>query len=136
MNKSVKTFVKLRARGCCEYCLSQTDFSPDPFSVEHIIPKSKGGLDIAENLAWACMGCNGMKYNAVECADPVSGAITPIYNPRNDEWRKHFKWSNDFSLLLGLTPVGRGTIEKLQINRTGVVNLRILLHGAGLHPPF
>ena len=38
-----KEQVVQRAEGCCEYCQSQEDFSPDSFSVEHIIPKSEGG---------------------------------------------------------------------------------------------
>jgi HNH endonuclease len=38
-----KEFITQRAQGCCEYCWSQLKFSPDPFSVEHIIPLSKGG---------------------------------------------------------------------------------------------
>jgi len=44
---------------CCEYCLSQVAYSPDPFSVDHIVPRVKGGSDGWDNLAFACMGCNG-----------------------------------------------------------------------------
>jgi 5-methylcytosine-specific restriction endonuclease McrA len=45
-----------RAHGCCEYCLSQANYSPDPFSVEHITPRSRGGDDDLENLALSCLG--------------------------------------------------------------------------------
>jgi hypothetical protein len=31
-----------RSRGSCEYCRSQVSFSPDPFSIEHALPKAKG----------------------------------------------------------------------------------------------
>jgi hypothetical protein len=37
-----KEAIARRAAGCCEYCQSQARFSPDPFSIEHIIPRSKG----------------------------------------------------------------------------------------------
>ena len=46
-----KEFITQRARGCCEYCCSQLKFSPDPFSIEHIIPMSKGGTYDLDNLA-------------------------------------------------------------------------------------
>ncbi len=40
----------------CEYCGSKEDLSWD-----HIIPKSKGGLDVAENHLLACRRCNSSK---------------------------------------------------------------------------
>lgn len=44
-------------------------------------------------------------------------------------------WSDDFTLIIGLTPTGRATIETLFLNREGVVNLRQLLYAIGKHPP-
>jgi len=38
-------------------------------------------------------------------------------------------------LMVGTTPTGRATIEALQLNRGGVVNLRRLLYAVGEHPP-
>jgi 5-methylcytosine-specific restriction endonuclease McrA len=49
---ALKNQVKHRAKGCCEYCWSQHEFSPDSFVIEHIIPSSKGGTSVAENLAY------------------------------------------------------------------------------------
>ncbi|WP_322744466.1 MULTISPECIES: HNH endonuclease signature motif containing protein [unclassified Coleofasciculus] len=68
-----KEAIARRAGGCCEYCRSQARFSPDPFSIEHIIPRSKNGTDEDDNLALACQGCNNRKYTHVEARDPVSG---------------------------------------------------------------
>ncbi len=48
---------------------------------------------------------------------------------------RHFAWSADFSLIIGLTPTGRATVEALQLNREGVVNLRRALYALGEHPP-
>lgn len=62
-----------RAKGCCEYCLSQLRFSMQSFSIEHIIiPADKGGKTEPENLALSCQGCNNHKYNKTEGYDPVS----------------------------------------------------------------
>jgi 5-methylcytosine-specific restriction endonuclease McrA len=124
-----------RAQGCCEYCLSQEQYSPDSFAVEHIIPLSKGGANTLENLAFVCQGCNNRKYTNTEAVDPVTQAIVPLYHPRQHNWDDHFAWSDDYSLILGLTPIGRATVEKLQLNRAGLVNLRRILAEAGEHPP-
>ena len=78
--------VTRRARGCCEYCLSQELYSPDPFSVEHVIPLAKGGTHDLENLAWSCQGCNSRKYVTIEALDQVNGQTVPLYHPRRDRW--------------------------------------------------
>jgi 5-methylcytosine-specific restriction endonuclease McrA len=54
MKKEHKQFVEDRAQACCEYCLCQAAFSPDPFVVEHIIPISRDGKDELSNLALSC----------------------------------------------------------------------------------
>ena len=125
-----------RSRGCCEYCLSQLRFSPDPFSVEHIIPVAHGGGSDLDNLALACQGCNSYKYTSVDAVDPASGLRVPLFHPRRDEWRRHFRWSDDDSLVIGVTPTGRATVAKLRLNRAGVVNLRTVLRGIDEHPPY
>ncbi len=126
--------VEARAHGCCEYCQSQNRFSPDPFSVEHIIPISKNGATESTNLAYACQGCNNHKYNHTQGIDPLTGKLEALFHPRQQIWEVHFIWNEDFTLLIGLTPTGRATIEKLRMNRIGVVNLRKVLHALGEHP--
>lgn len=124
-----------RAHYCCEYCISQLRFCPDPINAEHIVPIAKGGRTTIDNLAGACFGCNGKKGDKVDGLDPVSGHIVSLYHPRKDRWEQHFRWSEDFLHLIGLTPIGRATIETLDLNRTGVVNLRLVLRNQNLHPP-
>lgn len=58
-----------------------------------------------------------------------------LYHPRQHVWFDHFVWSTDYTLILGITPVGRATVEKLQLNRDGLVNLRAILAPLKLHPP-
>ncbi|HEY9708139.1 MAG TPA: HNH endonuclease [Oculatellaceae cyanobacterium] len=130
-----KKAVAERANGCCEYCRSQVRFAIQPFSIEHIIPRSAGGETVLDNLALSCQGCNNHKYNKTEGRDPVSGDTVPLYHPRKQRWSNHFAWNDDFTLIIGLTPTGRSTVEALQLNREGVVNLRRVLYAMGEHPP-
>jgi len=130
-----RQFIAERARGRCEYCRSPVDFATQSFSVEHICPISRGGETSRNNLALACPGRNGHKYTKIEATDPADGAIFPLYNPRTQSWREHFNWNEDFTRLIGLTPTGRVTVNALQMNRLGVMNMRRVLFASGLHPP-
>jgi hypothetical protein len=130
----LRRFVEQRAKGCCEYCHSQEKYSAQSFSIEHIIPRQIGGETIAENLALSCQGCNNHKATKTEATDPASGMIVPLFHPRQHQWSEHFNWSADYTLVLGLTPIGRATIEAIKLNRLGVVNLRRVLYKVGEHP--
>jgi len=124
-----------RASHCCEYRRCQAKFAIQSFSVEHIIPRSCGGETYIGNLALACQGCNGHKYTKAQGYDVVSGKQVGLYHPRRQRWIDHFEWNDDFTLIIGLTPTGRATVEALQLNREGVVNLRQVLYAMGKHPP-
>ncbi len=124
-----------RADGYCEYCLSRADFSPSPFAAEHILPRHGGGTNRLDNLALSCQACNNHKFTAIEAVDPGSGQVVPLYHPRHDKWNEHFAWSEDFLTIVGLTPTGRATVSRLQVNRASVINLRRVLKMDGKHPP-
>lgn len=124
-----------RAKGCCEYCLSQLQFTNHSFSIEHIIPKSQGGESNLDNLALSCQSCNNHKYTKTEGVDPLSGRIIPLYHPRHHQWQAHFAWNDDCTLIIGLTPTGRATVETVHLNEFGLINLRRILYDAGKHPP-
>lgn len=132
--KEQRTIVE-RAKGCCEYCQSQMQYAAQPFVFEHITPISQGGQSTLGNLALACGGCNGHKYNKTEASDPVDGSVVPLYNPRQHHWVDHFAWDEDYTLVIGLTAMGRATVETLKLNRPGVINMRKLLITVGKHPP-
>ena len=104
----LKKLVASWANGNCEYCRSQSRFAMQPFSVEHIIPRSRGGKTTADNLALSCQGCNNCKYNKTKAIDPVSGELAALYHPRQEQWEEHFIWNDDFSIIIGITPTGRG----------------------------
>jgi hypothetical protein len=134
-SNELKRIVSERAGGVCEYCYSQAAFSSQPFFVEHIFPAIKGGATVAENLAFACQGCNNHKYTNTESRDAVTRAIVSLFHPRKQNWNEHFAWNDDFSLIIGITPTGRATVDALQLNREGCVNLRGALYAVGKHPP-
>lgn len=131
----LRRLVADRAEHCCEYCRSQARYSSDPLTVDHIKPRILDGPTIADNLALACSGCNQHKGRRVSAPDPVTNTFVPLFHPRVNVWDEHFAWSDDFTLILGLTPTGRATIGALQLNRRGLVNIRRVLRAIGEHPP-
>ena len=128
-----KTFE--RAKRCCEYCLAPENFSNAPLEVEHILPESKGGKTALNNLALACGGCNKNKSDKTKALDPKTKKLVSLFHPRRQLWSKHFEWQNDFTIIVGLTPTGRATVEALKMNRRELVNLRWALRQVGKHPP-
>ncbi len=129
-----KRIVAERAHGCCEYCRSQARYATQSFSTEHIEPPGAGGKTELDNLAFACQGCNGHKYNKTKAIDPVTKKLVPLFHPRRQKWNEHFQWSEDFTLIMGITPTGRATIAALKLNRESLANLRGTLFLTGKHP--
>ncbi|HRI61320.1 MAG TPA: HNH endonuclease [Saprospiraceae bacterium] len=131
---SIRRLVFQRAQGCCEYCKSQADFATQSFSIEHIFPIAKDGSNDPDNLALACQGCNAHKSAKIEATDPLTQQPVPIFHPRQHSWRDHFDWDETFTQVVGLTPVGRATVEELHLNRPQLVRLRMALFLLGEHP--
>jgi hypothetical protein len=119
----------------CGYCLSSETVTGIPLEVEHLVPASIGGPTERENLWLACHRCNKFKGNRTEASDPVTREVVPLFNPRIQTWHEHFQWSLDGSLVMGLTPPGRATVEALQMNNEYVVGARRFWVFAGWHPP-
>ncbi|PYP82903.1 MAG: HNH endonuclease [Blastocatellia bacterium AA13] len=130
----LRRLVVERARNRCEYCRYLGLYSPQSLSIDHIVPRRAGGATLEHNLALSCQGCNGHKAARTSATDPVSGSTVPLFNPRQERWRDHFTWSEDFLEIAGLTPIGRATVETLQLNRDGLVNTRAVLYAVGRHP--
>jgi hypothetical protein len=91
-------------------------------------------LTTADNLALSC-GCNGYKGQRSGARDPQTGRVVRLFNPRRQQWSRHFAWSPDFLLILGRTATGRATVQALRLNRPELLNLRRVLHPLGEHPP-
>jgi hypothetical protein len=133
--KSIRAAVFRRANGCCEYCCSQSRFATESFSIDHVLSRSRGGTSSAANLALSCQGCNNHRYNKTSGFDPLTNREARLFNPRRHRWGDHFTWSEDYTMIVGITPSGRATVYELQLNRPGVVELRRVLLAVGEHPP-
>lgn len=55
--KILRDFVLRRDNYTCVYCGTKQG----PFEADHIMPRSRGGLDIDTNLVCACRACNRSK---------------------------------------------------------------------------
>jgi 5-methylcytosine-specific restriction endonuclease McrA len=64
-------------------------------SFDHLLPISKGGKTIFENVCLACRSCNEFKSDITEAIDPLTGKTSQIFNPRQQAWSEHFTWSED-----------------------------------------
>lgn len=124
-----------RAKGFCEYCRTNSAFSQDPFDIEHISPVSDEGTTSLSNLALACHGCNLYKTTKTAGYDDLSGESVRLFNPRIDVWKEHFAWTKNFTVIIGLTPIGRVSVSQLRMNREGLINQRKIFHLFGIHPP-
>ena len=124
-----------RAFNRCKYCLAWMYNAIHTFHIEPIDPFYQSHDNSLDNLALSCGGCNSAKSIKTTGIDPVTQATVSLYNPRTLEWTIHFKWSNDYLQVIGVTPIGRATVDTLRLNRIGLINLRRLTLLAGEHPP-
>ena len=66
----------------CEYCKSSSRLTGTPLVMEHILPRSLGGLDHRENLAASCYRCNEFKGAKTHAVDPATKQLVELFNPR------------------------------------------------------
>lgn len=112
------------ARDRCGYCLSSQRYVMSKLEIEHLIPRALGGLDDESNLWLSCGLCNRYKGSQTTGVDPVEGARVSLFNPRTQVWNEHFRWSPDGTLILGLTPIGRATVDTLRLNNDLAAEVR------------
>ncbi|MDW8328004.1 MAG: HNH endonuclease signature motif containing protein [Anaerolineales bacterium] len=134
-SRELRDAVRRRARGRCEYCHAEESWQYVEFTMEHVTPVSAGGQTTYENLALACFACNRRKWDRLEGFDPLTQTTTRLFNPRLDNWNDHFAWSEDALRVIGRTPVGRATVEALELNRERVQQIRAADVAVGRHPP-
>lgn len=88
-----------RDRHSCQYC----NYKGEQLTLDHVIPKSRGGKDSWDNLATACVRCNIKKGNRTpkEANMPLARQPRKPYSSlhfeivkctkgdKNHEWRKY-----------------------------------------------
>ena len=125
--------VRRRARYRCEYCRLPQSAAQFRHQVDHIVAEQHEGDDEPSNLALACVHCNRHKGPNLTGLDPANRELTRLYNPRRDRWREHFAWQG--VVLIGLTAVGRTTVQVLAMNDREMVEARETLIAEGRFPP-
>lgn len=150
-NRRVREAVRLRAGDACEYCLLPTVAQ---FQIEHIIPPAlwpdyaggqlagvpwqpgRRGPNHIANYAWACEFCNQSKRQRVSRR---GGRETHrLFDPRRDRWPEHFAFLHQYLFILGVTDIGRATVETLGFNDAGLEGPVGTRHEAiltGRYPP-
>lgn len=119
MDARLRQAVRRRALFRCEYCQFPERLAELRFQLDHIIPEQHGGPTVSSNLAWSCLRCNKHKGPNLSGLDSETRQIVRLFNPRADDWHKHFAWEGPN--LRGLTPTGRVTVLVLRINRPDAV---------------
>lgn len=132
MDADLERQVRARARNRCEYCGFPESFSELRFVLDHVIARQHGGPTTLENLALSCVFCNAHKGPNLAGIDPVTGAMTPLFNPRRDLWADHFLWHG--ARIVGRTAVGRSTIQVLAMNDPLQLSMRRALIAEGVLP--
>lgn len=77
----------IRDRFCCQYCGNLFPYSE--LTIDHVIPKCKGGRLTWENSVTACKKCNWSKGDQI---------IKPINIPRRPDWHKINAASKNYML--------------------------------------
>jgi len=85
VSETLHSFVERRARGGCEYCRLPQASRIFQFPVDHVIAIKHGGETTVSNLALACLSCNLHKGSDIASIDPMTGKLTPLYNPRKQK---------------------------------------------------
>src|SRR6187549_2824981 len=93
IHKALRERVATQAGHRCGYCRTSTFLAATDFELDHIIPESFGGQTEEENLWLACSTCNGHKSNRISAADPATGKIVQLFDPRRQAWPEHFAWN-------------------------------------------
>lgn len=137
---AVQQAVRERAMAQCEYCHSPEWVCAARFTLDHIVPRSLGGSDTSDNLALACRRCNERRYNFTTGTDPSNGEEVRLFHPIEEPWADHFAWTFDGQWIVGMTPRGRATIARLDLNDerhdNGFIRAsRALWVLGGWHPP-
>ncbi|MFZ1465698.1 MAG: HNH endonuclease [Anaerolineae bacterium] len=88
LSSALRPAVAARSGHRCSYCRSPA-WAGVAMVMDHIIPLAAGGASDSTNLCLACYRCNEFKGARTEARDPLSGDVTPLFNPNSQEWHNH-----------------------------------------------
>lgn len=94
----------IRDKWSCQYC--HTQFKNSELTLDHVIPKSKGGKTTWENIVTACKKCNHSKGNKTHILPkkmPSKPNFYQLYNNKNfmihiryEIWLKYLNWPEEY----------------------------------------
>jgi 5-methylcytosine-specific restriction endonuclease McrA len=69
----------IRDEKICQYCTVK--LNDETLTIDHILPKSRGGKNVWENMVCCCLGCNRKKGNktSIEAKMPLIKPPKPVY---------------------------------------------------------
>jgi hypothetical protein len=134
--EAYRPIVVARAGGACEYCRLLETATGVTFHIEHVLPRTHGGMTVLDNLALSCPGCNLAKGYRVGAKDR-SGGEQRLFNPRAFQswllgWHLHFLLDRDSGLISARTLIAEATIDALKVNDANRLFARKLQIRAGL----
>ncbi len=122
---SVETrrLVRAQAQDRCGYCLAPQILVYASLEIDHMIPVAQGGSDDTDNLWLVCRSCNQYKGAQMDAVDPATRRRVRLFNPRRQSWNRHFRWSEDWTHIIGQTACGRATVVALHLNNPSLCAL-------------
>lgn len=127
--------IRVQAENRCGYCLVPQKLVSYKLEIEHIFPQDKGGTSEEVNLWLACRQCNLSKGVKTQGFDTVTFERVKIFNPREQMWVEHFKFSEDETEIIGKTKCGRATVSALQLNSNLQRTAQEFWKLTGIFPP-
>jgi hypothetical protein len=126
--------VSERDRGRCQYCHLAQVGQAAGFHIDHVKPKSQGGATEESNLVLQCPHCSLHKSDKLTAIDPVSDETVRLFHPLQQALNDHVALDAS-GACVGITPVGRATVEALQMNDPFPRIARAIQIGLGLLTP-
>ncbi len=74
----------LRDRNRCQYC--GNEFKKSELNLDHVIPRTRGGISSWDNVVCSCIPCNRQKGGRT----PEEAGMKLIKKPRKPEWSPYY----------------------------------------------
>jgi hypothetical protein len=132
VSTELRRLIAARASYLCEYCLIHEEDTYFGCHVDHIISEKHGGQTSLDNLAYACAFCNRAKGSDIGSIVWTTGQFSRFFNPRLDQWGKHFVINQ--ATINALTEIGEVTARILNFNHNDRLLERRTLYETGKYP--
>jgi len=126
--RDFKPYLREEAEMKCVYCATSEGYlgGSDSYHVEHFRPKSLAQFESLlkeySNLFYTCAICNRFKSNDWP-SDPNDLTIACYIDPNLHNYNEFFTINDDFSIS-GTNVASRYMVERVNLNRTQLINVR------------